>query len=212
MNILQSNIVLKINRLWQATGYITPENALLRMFGDGGLRAVDVVLNDDGTVSSETAIYSCEEWLKLPVREGDLSIGLTSRLEDGRGKGVAHGNRLRIPLVVQTVNYSKLPKTLLKFSLDGIYSREKGRCAYCETKLEREESTMDHVIPMSKGGPRTWDNIVLACEPCNRKKADRTPSGAGMRLKFIPKAPGYVPVTVLPEAGSPPEHLALLQR
>lgn len=65
-----------------------------------------------------------------------------------------------------------------------------GRCAYCGGHAE----TVDHIIPRSRGGSLTWDNAVAACIRCNHRKANRTPSEAGMQLLFLPVAPRRVPL------------------
>jgi 5-methylcytosine-specific restriction endonuclease McrA len=62
-------------------------------------------------------------------------------------------------------------------------------CQFCGKKFKTDELTMDHVIPKSKGGQMTWENIVLACNDCNNKKADRTPEQAGMKLIRKPCRP-----------------------
>ncbi|AFY77554.1 restriction endonuclease [Pleurocapsa sp. PCC 7327] len=67
-----------------------------------------------------------------------------------------------------------------------VLRRDKHQCQYCGSG---KRLTLDHVIPRSKGGKHTWDNVVIACEPCNSRKGDRTPQEAGMLLKMIPKAP-----------------------
>jgi 5-methylcytosine-specific restriction endonuclease McrA len=51
------------------------------------------------------------------------------------------------------------------------------------------ELTIDHVVPRSRGGPTTWENVVTACGRCNREKGDRTPEEAGMGLRIAPRAP-----------------------
>ena len=67
-----------------------------------------------------------------------------------------------------------------------ILRRDKYQCQYCDS---RKRLTLDHVIPRSKGGKHTWDNVVIACERCNSLKGARTPQQAGMSLKTKPKAP-----------------------
>jgi 5-methylcytosine-specific restriction endonuclease McrA len=67
-----------------------------------------------------------------------------------------------------------------------VLKRDKYRCQYCGS---RSKLTLDHVIPRSKGGLNTWDNLVTACESCNGTKGDRTPQQAGMILQSVPKAP-----------------------
>ncbi|MGH2414877.1 MAG: HNH endonuclease [Microcystaceae cyanobacterium] len=67
-----------------------------------------------------------------------------------------------------------------------VLRRDQHQCQYCGS---RKKLTLDHVIPRSKGGKHTWDNVVIACEPCNSRKGDRNPQEAGMTLIIQPKAP-----------------------
>ncbi|MEW6498688.1 MAG: HNH endonuclease [Cyanobacteriota bacterium] len=67
-----------------------------------------------------------------------------------------------------------------------VLRRDKHSCQYCGST---KQLTLDHVIPRSKGGKHTWDNVVTACERCNSRKGDRTPQQAGMILRTPPKAP-----------------------
>jgi 5-methylcytosine-specific restriction endonuclease McrA len=69
-----------------------------------------------------------------------------------------------------------------------VLRRDKYQCQYCGSV---KKLTLDHVIPRSKGGKHTWDNVVIACEPCNSRKGDRTHQDAGMILKTIPKTPTH---------------------
>lgn len=67
----------------------------------------------------------------------------------------------------------------------GVLKRDKWTCAYCGMKA----NTVDHVLPESRGGKFTWENLASACEPCNGFKANRTPEEAGMRLRWHPYRP-----------------------
>ncbi len=67
-----------------------------------------------------------------------------------------------------------------------VLKRDNHTCLYCGST---KHLTLDHVIPRSKGGQHTWDNVVTACEKCNSIKSDRLPHEAGMVLKTKPKAP-----------------------
>jgi 5-methylcytosine-specific restriction endonuclease McrA len=69
-----------------------------------------------------------------------------------------------------------------------VLRRDKHQCQYCGNT---KQLTLDHVLPRSKGGKHSWDNVVIACEPCNSRKGDRIPSEAGMILKTVPKAPTH---------------------
>lgn len=66
-----------------------------------------------------------------------------------------------------------------------IYRRDGEQCRYCGTSLEPDEFQLDHVLPKSKGGGNSPDNLVTACPSCNRKKWARTPEEAGMELRTI---------------------------
>lgn len=67
-----------------------------------------------------------------------------------------------------------------------VLRRDAHTCQYCGSK---KRLTLDHVMPRSKGGQHSWDNVVAACAPCNSYKADRTPELAKMQLKRKPQAP-----------------------
>lgn len=69
----------------------------------------------------------------------------------------------------------------------GLYQRDRGLCAYCG----RPGNSVDHVVPRSRGGGTTWENTVVACNPCNNRKRDRTPAEAGMRLLVQPHVPRW---------------------
>jgi 5-methylcytosine-specific restriction endonuclease McrA len=67
-----------------------------------------------------------------------------------------------------------------------VLRRDHYNCQYCGSS---KHLTLDHVLPRSRGGQHTWDNVVTACERCNSKKGDRTPPEVGMHLRTKPKAP-----------------------
>jgi len=67
----------------------------------------------------------------------------------------------------------------------AVFARDGGRCAYCGATA----ASIDHVVPRSRGGRHSWDNVVAACHRCNRIKADRTPADLGWRLRAQPSQP-----------------------
>lgn len=62
---------------------------------------------------------------------------------------------------------------VMKKKREKLYRKHKGCCTYCKAWYPFEETTIDHITPRSKGGRNSWDNITLACAPCNRLKADK---------------------------------------
>jgi 5-methylcytosine-specific restriction endonuclease McrA len=92
-----------------------------------------------------------------------------------------------IPSVMMLREYMK-PKHSVRFSRGNIYLRDNGQCQYCGISIERKESTLDHVIPVSKGGKSTWDNCTTACAPCNASKSDKQ---KGWKPKIKPYKPEF---------------------
>ena len=92
------------------------------------------------------------------------------------------------PVVIRLVSYVKVPRDThrRKITRRAVFARDGWACQYCGS---RSNLTVDHVIPRSKGGPSSWENIVASCAPCNRKKGDRSPRHAGMRLRRKPATP-----------------------
>ncbi len=100
------------------------------------------------------------------------------------------------PVVIRLVSYVNVPRDTgrRKITRRAVFARDGWSCQYCGTK---SSLTVDHVIPRSKGGDSSWENIVASCAPCNRRKGDRLPSQADMHPRQTPRAPSaHVFITV----------------
>ncbi|HWH44230.1 MAG TPA: HNH endonuclease [Thermoleophilaceae bacterium] len=108
------------------------------------------------------------------------------------GDRVLHSEHMTLPQpsVIRLVTYVRVPRDVhrRKITRRAVFARDLWSCQYCGS--ERGNLTVDHVIPRSKGGPSTWDNIVTCCAPCNRRKGDRLPQQADMHPRTAPRAPG----------------------
>lgn len=95
------------------------------------------------------------------------------------------------PKVIKLKKYVKIKQHLkgVKYSRKNILARDKMICQYCGTKCSSKTATLDHVMPKSRGGKNSWENIVTSCGDCNNKKDDRTPQEAGMVLRNRPRRP-----------------------
>jgi len=127
-------------------------------------------------------------------------------------KGTA-GKEYPAPAVVRSPNYIKQKKRNIPFSRKNVFIRDQLKCQYCGERFKPSELTYDHVVPRAKWkkqkhviSPTQWNNIVTACIPCNRIKANRTPKEANMKLIKEPQEPnpyGYIlgltPWGVIPE-------------
>jgi 5-methylcytosine-specific restriction endonuclease McrA len=92
------------------------------------------------------------------------------------------------PMVIRLVAYVSVPRDThrRRITRRAVFARDGWACQYCGS---RQNLTVDHVIPRSKGGPSTWENIVASCAPCNRRKGDRLPVQANMTPRTTPRAP-----------------------
>jgi 5-methylcytosine-specific restriction endonuclease McrA len=97
--------------------------------------------------------------------------------------------RIEIPLpsVVRLIRYRRIPRQNRSVSRRGIVLRDGSKCQYCGLQQAAGSLTMDHVIPKSRGGLSTWENLVASCFSCNNLKGDRTPREAGMTLARQPR-------------------------
>lgn len=99
--------------------------------------------------------------------------------------------RIAIPDVIALRCYDQLPVSEVKFTRRNIYEHYDYRCCYCGKKFHTNDLNLEHVIPRSRGGQSTWNNIVTSCVPCNLKKRDLTPHEAGMKLLIQPSKPKW---------------------
>jgi len=93
------------------------------------------------------------------------------------------------PSVIRINRYIQLPYRNVEISRKNIIKRDGHSCQYCGSRISL---TVDHVIPKSRGGQETWENLVCACLKCNNLKGDKTPKEAGMELLTIPKKPNFI--------------------
>lgn len=97
-----------------------------------------------------------------------------------------------VPAVIRLLTAVPRGKRGIRFNRENLYARDEGRCQYCGRPVTRKEMTFEHVIPRSQGGLTRWENIVIACVPCNQRKANRTPEEARMRLLRPPRRPAKI--------------------
>ena len=99
---------------------------------------------------------------------------------------------IRAPSVIRLVHKISISRGI-KFSRMNVLARDHFRCQYCGKQFPLKQLNFDHVIPKSRGGKTTWDNIVTSCIACNSIKGDRIPQEAGMRLRKKPRRPSSLP-------------------
>lgn len=91
------------------------------------------------------------------------------------------------PSVIRLLSYRHIPQQTRALSRKNILLRDRYTCQFCGRKFPAGELTLDHVMPRSRGGRSTWENLVACCYGCNNRKGDRTPDEASLRLIRKPR-------------------------
>jgi hypothetical protein len=162
---------LVLNRSWQPVNVATVARALVLLWNESA-RVVD---------PNDYCTYTWTDWSQLRVRDGDPFIQAI-RL------------RLWAPEVIVLADYDWLPSAAVSFSRRNLFKRDHWTCQYCGVQPGGDELTIDHLVPRSQGGTLTWENCVLACVTCNKRKADRTALQAGLKLRHAPIRPVWKPL------------------
>jgi 5-methylcytosine-specific restriction endonuclease McrA len=162
---------LVLNKNWQPVNVTTVARALVLVWNDAA-HIVD---------PESFQLYDWHEWTRIVPRDNDLFIQAVTM-------------RLCVPEVVSLNGYDRLPTASVSFSRRNIFKRDHYACQYCGLQPGTDELTIDHVHPRSRGGGSSWENCVLACVSCNKRKADRTPDEANMKLKRKPIRPDWKPL------------------
>lgn len=116
-----------------------------------------------------------------------------SELVEKEPSGFIHTPKFRIamPEVIQLKNYDHVPVSEIKFTRKNIYEHYHFICCYCGKKFATCDLNLEHIVPRSRGGASTWNNVVTSCIPCNIRKGDHTPEEAGMKLCVLPSKPKW---------------------
>ena len=176
-NLLNKSIVLVLNRNWQAINTCTPQEAFCQMATN-----VATALDIEGDEHIRPLTWA--EWLTLPIREQDNAV------QTVRGP-------VRVPTVIVAVNFARVPKKRPKLCAKTIRERDGNRCQYTGKVLRPDEGSLDHVLPRSRGGADSWENLVWAGKDVNARKGNRLPHEAGLKLLSTPRAPKELPVSAL---------------
>ena len=189
-NIAHKAIVLKLNRNWKPVKVELVSKTICDLM-TGVIEALDIhyFLDKDGNPcfdqEPEFVIPTkWDAWIKLPVRSWDLSINSTHM-------------SIRVPTVVVTQHYAKMPTKRFKGkpTKEALAIRDNLIDAYTGEELDYDEATKDHVIPISRGGTDTYDNVVLTTKEINNKKGNKLNSEAGLKLLINPHNPTPIVVS-----------------
>lgn len=165
--------VLTLNKQWVACNAISLKKAIILLFScydDGEPKAKIIDPYDD------FRLFTWNDWSRLKLGDNDQCIKTSS-------------STFKVPEIILLTRYEKFPPQPIKFSRSALFQRDSFKCQYCGKKPGTSNLTLDHILPKSKGGKTTWENIVISCIPCNTKKADKFLYETDMKLLSKPKKP-----------------------
>jgi 5-methylcytosine-specific restriction endonuclease McrA len=180
-NAALSASVLVLNRLYMAVHIINIRRAFCLLYRD----LAEVIHYEEGHFTN----YSFETWLEL----SNLHVDCKQSHEDWI-RGVNF--EILAPRVIRLMDFDRVPKQHLHLNRRTILARDEHICQYCGRHYPTSQLSIDHVIPRSRGGGMTWENVVCACLACNTKKGGHTPHEARMKLVRHPKRPNHNPMLV----------------
>lgn len=166
---------LVLNRHWIPIGTVSVRTAICLIYR----RAARALLPQD------YSLHDFDSWSSLRVAENEPCISTVSL-------------RIKVPEIVLLTQYAAYPRRRVTFSRKNLYRRDHYRCQYCGAKPPLHDLSIDHLLPRSRGGHSNWENCVLACLRCNRRKSNRTLRESGLNLIRVPKEPTWTPFITIP--------------
>lgn len=172
--------VLVLNKSYMPIRTITVFDAMAKLFGE---TVEAIAIEENGSYTS----YDFESWSEISSfrKEFEKELDDGKRIDWIRTPSL----HLMVPRVVRLLTYDKIPQVIARLTRKGIYERDGYTCQYCGKRYRTENLNIDHIVPRSRGGVNSWENLVCSCITCNRKKRNRTPKEAGMRLLSKPHKP-----------------------
>lgn len=173
LSSMVSNGVLVLNRNWLAIHVCSVE------------RAISLLVQDLAQVVADNyQTFNFSSWRELSQRAE----------QEGARYIQAPTFRLLVPDVILLTGFHRVPPRIVKFNRRNIYVRDNYTCQYCGAKPTREELTIDHVHPKSRGGRSEWENVVLACQDCNARKGSHLLGEINMNLARPPRKPHWLTI------------------
>lgn len=146
----------------------------------GWQRAIALVYLDHARVVDEGyRTYSFGDWIDASQKEDSHSSGYIN----------TPNLKIAIPEVISLKMFGRVPERAVTFTRRNLFLHYDWSCCYCGRKFPAEKLNLDHVLPRSRGGKTSWENVVVSCIPCNKRKANRLPAEAQMKLIRTPARP-----------------------
>jgi 5-methylcytosine-specific restriction endonuclease McrA len=176
-----SSSVLVLNRFYLAVHIVNVRRAFALVY-----RELAEVLDIE---NGQFANYDFAGWLEMSqLRSEDQP----RQPQDDWIRSVSF--EVQVPRVIRLLRYDRVPRHTLRFNRRSLFARDGHRCQYCGITPPSHQLSLDHVVPRSRGGDNSWENVVCCCVRCNTRKGGRTPQEARMSLLRTPRKPTQSPL------------------
>jgi 5-methylcytosine-specific restriction endonuclease McrA len=170
--------VLVLNRYYTAVRITTVRRAFVMLYRE----LAEVIHLEDG----QYANYDFSSWCEISELWAEHKNG-----HDDWVRAVSF--EIRAPRVIRLLRFDRPLLPAPRFNRRNLLARDGHRCQYCGSHYPSSQLSLDHVLPRSRGGETTWDNVVCSCLTCNTRKGGRTPHEARMHLIRSPGRPKHCP-------------------
>lgn len=182
-----SSSVLVLNRFYMAVHVVAARRSMGLLFRE----LAEVVHFEDG----QYANYDFSSWREISE--------LKAQFKEPHEDWIRSVNfNIQVPRIIRLLFYDRVPVKTIRFNRRNIFARDGNLCQYCGHRFPTSELSLDHVVPRSRGGEASWENMVCCCVDCNVKKGGRTPQEAHLKLVRKPVKPKRSPLLSL-KLGNP---------
>ncbi|ADB17666.1 HNH endonuclease [Pirellula staleyi DSM 6068] len=174
-----SSSVLVLNRSYRAVHIVSVRRAFIMLFRE----CAEVIHTEDGSYTN----YDFTTWCEISEFQAQ-----EKRPHDDWVKAVQF--EILVPRIIRLIDYDRIPEREVRYNRRQIFARDGNKCQYCGKRLPVQQLSLDHVMPRSRGGESSWENVVCSCLTCNTRKGGRTPQEAHMNLMTTPREPATNPL------------------
>jgi len=171
--------VLVLNRFFLAVHVVNVRRAFSLLCRE----LAEIIHHEEGRFVA----YSFDSWREMSELRAEFK-------EPGDDWIRAVNFEIQVPRVIRLLLYDRLPKPKIHLNRRSVLARDGHVCQYCGRHFPAHLLSIDHIVPRSRGGETTWENVVCACLTCNMRKGGRTPHEAHLKLIATPVRPKRNPL------------------
>ncbi len=178
MSSVLNEPVLVLNRGYTAVRVVPVREAFVLLFR----QIAEVISVNQGRYET----FDISSWLEIADLQRQYELSEHEWIR-------AASSYVAAPTIIRITSSNRQPDFQVRLNRRNLFARDRNKCQYCGKKFPVADLSIDHVVPISRGGGNSWENLVCSCVACNTRKGSRTPREAGMRLITRPVQPRHCP-------------------